>query len=368
MAITRLTVYNDEDAGSIAAAAIFKHRYDDADNTLKNLADIASGDIDTWIGTLGATTLDYIFVANPAAGGAVEGKLDTLQLNALLAALKVTSAGAIVGALYENATTFTSATIGLAGAGWTVNEHAGRFVKITAGTGANQMAYILSNTATVLTIAGTFTTTPDATSDFEIWEDIGINYLPLTAGSKLAAMRAWEIVYPLNVAYPQIVHWLGSELYSVIRSTATSLQADGLTETGKFGTVNQYAGYWLAIIDGTAGIYQKRKVVSNTANKLTISPNWTYTPTGTVIYRLFSEDKEVLYDVYASLYIKTKMFDLTDAVMWDKWKSIIGTRGSAEVLKFLDLPPVVDQPVLDTMIAEGKIMADYALDSVSRYV
>ena len=75
---------------------------------------------------------------------------------------------------YENATTFSSTTIGKTGAGWTVNEHQYAMVRIYSGTGRGQERYILSNTATVLTVQPAWVTTPDATSDFEIFgENLG---------------------------------------------------------------------------------------------------------------------------------------------------------------------------------------------------
>lgn len=51
---------------------------------------------------------------------------------------------------------------------WGVNAHAGRYVTITAGTGAGQTRKISSNTATQLTVAANWTTNPDATSQYQI--------------------------------------------------------------------------------------------------------------------------------------------------------------------------------------------------------
>lgn len=51
---------------------------------------------------------------------------------------------------------------------WTVNEYSNHLVRIVQGTGVNQTRQIVSNTATALTVATNWTTTPDATSDYEI--------------------------------------------------------------------------------------------------------------------------------------------------------------------------------------------------------
>lgn len=63
---------------------------------------------------------------------------------------------------------FSTTTIGVSGAGWTVDEWAGDDVTIYDGTGAGQTRTILSNTADTLTVSVAWGTTPDATSAFII--------------------------------------------------------------------------------------------------------------------------------------------------------------------------------------------------------
>jgi hypothetical protein len=69
---------------------------------------------------------------------------------------------------FIDATTATSTTIGDSTAAWVPNSFVGEIVEITGGTGAGQTRRIVSNSATVLTVSPTFTTTPDTTSDFEV--------------------------------------------------------------------------------------------------------------------------------------------------------------------------------------------------------
>lgn len=65
----------------------------------------------------------------------------------------------------------TSNTLTDTDANWTTNEHAGKLLSIYYGTGAGQaIVTIQSNTATVLTISGTFATTPDSTSRYAVWD------------------------------------------------------------------------------------------------------------------------------------------------------------------------------------------------------
>ena len=57
---------------------------------------------------------------------------------------------------------------------WTPDAYNDYYVWITGGTGANQIRQIEDTAATYLTVAVAFTTTPDETSTYEIWE----NYPP----------------------------------------------------------------------------------------------------------------------------------------------------------------------------------------------
>lgn len=53
-------------------------------------------------------------------------------------------------------------------------EYEGYYVRITGGTGAGQIRPIASNTTDTLTVTGAWSTTPDTTSTYDIWE----NYPP----------------------------------------------------------------------------------------------------------------------------------------------------------------------------------------------
>lgn len=59
---------------------------------------------------------------------------------------------------------------------WTTDEHAGRTVHITGGTGAGQVREIASNTSDTLTVETAWDTTPDATSTYQILSPGGVTY------------------------------------------------------------------------------------------------------------------------------------------------------------------------------------------------
>lgn len=68
------------------------------------------------------------------------------------------------------ATSGTSASLTLTGAGWTVDDFAGKFCEITSGAGAGQHFVIATNTADTLTFAGRMSPAPNGTSVFQITE------------------------------------------------------------------------------------------------------------------------------------------------------------------------------------------------------
>jgi len=72
------------------------------------------------------------------------------------------------------ATSGSANTLADTGKTWTINAYTDKMVKITAGTGIGQIRRIASNTATVLTTTTNWTINPDATSQYEILEDLHV--------------------------------------------------------------------------------------------------------------------------------------------------------------------------------------------------
>jgi hypothetical protein len=84
------------------------------------------------------------------------------------------------------ATSGASTTITDSSKAWEVNRWRNYVVRIMAGTGAGQYRPIASNTATALTIVGTWATTPDSTSVFTIQGDPDKLYIQLGSLNALA--------------------------------------------------------------------------------------------------------------------------------------------------------------------------------------
>jgi hypothetical protein len=80
-----------------------------------------------------------------------------------------TLSGTVTSATTGSAASTSWSTMTLTGAGWTTDQLQGKFVHIVTGTGSGQYRVIQSNSATVLTLPGSWTA-PSASSTFEIIE------------------------------------------------------------------------------------------------------------------------------------------------------------------------------------------------------
>lgn len=88
------------------------------------------------------------------------------------------------------ATSATGTTLTCSTKTWTVNNWYNYQIRITAGLGIGQVRTITSNTATQLTISVAWTTTPDATSEFEVTSNDDFMYL---LGNNAVTMYRYSI-------------------------------------------------------------------------------------------------------------------------------------------------------------------------------
>ena len=140
----------------------------------------------------------------------------------------------------RTADVFTDTTIGDTGLSEAGDAHKDRAVVITAGTGLRQVRRIKSNTATVFTLYGRWTTNPDSTSKFKVFSFAnGIPKLLVTSTS------------------------------GDLERTADVHTANTIGDTGLAMTVNEHAGALVRITAGT-GSGQERLIGSNTATVFTL--------------------------------------------------------------------------------------------------
>mgnify|MGYP001571944501 FL=1 len=139
---------------------------------------------------------------------------------------------------------FSASSIGSTALALTPDLYREEVVMIIEGTGAGQERPIASNTATTFTPKTNWTTTPDGTSKF-------------------------------------IVTGPGTMVVGV--TLADIFSSNTIGKTGSGWTVDAYKDQHTVIIAGT-GAGQRRKVNTNSATTLTVSPAWATTPDGTSVF------------------------------------------------------------------------------------
>ena len=225
---------------------------------------------------------------------------------------------------------------------WTINQWVGYQMRITYGTGAQQIRKILYNTATVLTFADPnamaydtqannvlatalsttagaqslyaiessvftidtpWTITPDATSKFTIMSGgiwlffsqgnaYGIQYYDVAAdiwyyktnnaGIISSSAAGGQLIN--DVAVKQITESAGSWL----SSTATSGGNFTLTDSTLTLTTNRYANFLIKITGGT-GIGQTRTILAHSATVFTVVRVWDVNPDNTSTYTIYGD-------------------------------------------------------------------------------
>lgn len=289
-------VYNSSDSQSLLSAYMCLSLYPAA--TLLDTAGLDTAAITALIGTVSATSQNRIYVlvdvgTNPPSGNlvaaqitALTGKLSTapgsdtapIEIAASSGTLNSqvlrptltwnslypvnTPAYASVIMSRQNFWTELGTSTATAGASTSITDSAVQFapdqlvslwVEITDGTGVGQIRRILTNSATVITIDGTWATTPDNTSVYRV--------------------RAYQLNESL--------------VYS--GETATSGAVGAINNTGAAYTVDALIGYTVRITAGT-GSGQEVLIADNTATSIVPAIDFTVAPDNTSVYEIVSYD------------------------------------------------------------------------------
>jgi hypothetical protein len=171
------------------------------------------------------------------------------------------------------ATSATSTTLAQTGKTWTASQWINFQLRITAGTGAGQIRTITANTADTLTVA-TWTTTPDATSQYAIEGNDDFLYLlgnnAVTLYRYSIAANTWTTLTPgaARAAAPgagMSAHWVHS-----------APEADWTNESAILN------GRYIYSFQGAAtGNLHRYDIAANTWATITYSPNSETFTTGT---------------------------------------------------------------------------------------
>lgn len=174
---------------------------------------------------------------------------------------------------------------------WDVNLWIGYCVRIVSGTGAGQVRLIASNTLNVLTTTNAWAVLPTTDSKYIIF------YSPVLAAGGLPLFDLHSVNGTVQVAYD----WTG--LFRAIpedEGIATAGGAATLTDGIKLWVINMWIGYGVRIVTGT-GAHQVRRITSNIATQLTVTPGWVTPPGADSRYVIFQLPKTIETGVPAEL-------------------------------------------------------------------
>jgi hypothetical protein len=183
----------------------------------------------------------------------------------------------------------TAATLNDTKKTWVANAYApsatiSYTVKIIAGTSSGQALNISGNSATQLTLSGSWATIPDATSLYLISRNEGFTR---TAANKLGYQRG-------NGGYHPIADNITQLLFSQTKDSGHSSggnTASTLNDTTKNWAANAYApsatpAYVVKITAGT-GSGQMLNISGNSATQLMLSGSWGTLPDATSLYAIY---------------------------------------------------------------------------------
>lgn len=273
--------------------------------TIKDLSGLSTGDIASYLSGLTANTYDSVYVACATAASAAVSKLTNKQVATLESNLKAGSKGSTnnvvkVGTCGANA---TATEIVLASdASATDSAYVGMYLKTTvSGTSTYHYITAYNGTTKVCTVASTGTAVTD-TSTYVLYTSPYIYVVGDASSNETSGRVAWRTLFP-NVQFPVLVSMMGGygtgfSPAFLLGRTATSAAAATLTETGAFTAGQFNSGTWyVSVVSATTGAGQTRRIISNTANVLTIEP-WDATPVGAVTYSIYSSSDYCLWDKY----------------------------------------------------------------------
>jgi hypothetical protein len=332
--------------------------------TVKDVAGVTTGDMTTYIGTLASDVYSEIYITCLTNVTPATSKLSFDQIASLDAKLITANKGTVVlaGTLASNSTA-TEFVIPSGDSPSAVDDfYNGMYLK-TVGTTA-VYRYIKDYTGSgAVGVINTSTTALTTTETYTIYTNAHIFDYSAASSNKNACRVTWDALFPSTIVNP-IVSMLGGygsgfQPHVKITKTATAVAAGSISDTGEF-TAAAYDGgsYYVGIESGTLGVGQIRRVVSNTADVLTLENSvWdVVTPTGTVVYQLTYGNSFTLYDKYLPYAIKTYLSannDKTHAT----WREMFDRYGMSKI------DPVAKSftpnfALIDEYAAKGKAIFD----------
>lgn len=314
--------YNSADTTgqSILAAAVASLKHPDA--TIIDTAGKDNTDMAALVTDLTDDTHDAIIICEALVASHAAGKFTMAQAQSFIAKLKTANQGSTVtGTAQANS---TKTNIKLAAADTGEDDEYNNLLIVTAGDVAvTRLITDYNGTSKVATVADTGTAV-DGSETYTIYTGASLYIWGEASATRAAAANTWSKAFTNQKQMPKLFDLLEGDGFVKWDKTATAVAAGTISDTSEF-TAGEYddQDYFVAIMDGTLGIGQVRKITENTVTVLTLEKDWDVTPTGTIKYQIMKGEKYCLYDKYLLYAILTYLNDLTNGNVLSEVKKLI---------------------------------------------
>ena len=288
--------------------------------TNQDLKGLSTGQIASLVTSLLAVSppvYDVVNICVPTQTSTATNKLTYDQVAALDLVLKTTKQGTVNNIVHAGtaASNSTQTNIVLDSGASAVDDYYKGMYIVTAGvTAVTRMITGYTGATKIATVVATGTAIT-TTETFTIYTSPNMNKIGDASSSLTACYEAWATLFP-GKNIPALISLMGGtgsniQPHYLVTQTATSCGAAILTHTSNF-TANMFndGNYYVAIESATTGAGQVRRILSNTANILTVEP-WDIIPTGAIVYQVTANNP--LYEFYLPYAILTYLIADTAA-------------------------------------------------------
>jgi len=291
-----LILFSDADGQQITAEYVLRYYYGEleANVEVKDCNGVTSGNLTTYIGTLTDGDFDKIHIMITADESGGTGKISFDQVASLLPKLKTASlpTASSSGDAQTNAT--ATEIILVAGASAVNDAYNGMIIKVDVGKAGTSFLYryvkdyVGSTKATTVNTTTTAVTDTDSYAVYDVIKAAG----PIYVHTGNFGYTVWNVFYSTMTQIPRFIDEMrASTSEYLLTGTATSVantsNVGSLTHTAAFVLAAYDGGdYYVGIRSSTVGYGQVRKIISNTANVLTLDAPWDPLPTGTIVYEI----------------------------------------------------------------------------------
>jgi len=315
----------------------------------KDLNSVTTGDITTWIGTLTDDNYDKIHILVNANVTAGTGVLSKLQYSLLVEKLDQTAVNAILlpeaeGTCQSNA---TATDIILASAQTEADDYFNDMIVVTAGTTVKARVINDYTQSSDTCTVDTTTTAITTTETYKIFTVVQMeaSLMPVYAET-YEGPEVFSALYPNMTNIPLIVGEMGAMpaspcLTATANSVATSGGVSTLTDTGNFVAGAYDDGtYYVGIRSSTTGFGQVLRIISNTADVLTLDGNWDPLPVTSIVYEIVDNKRLALARYFLQFAFRHLVADPSDQNKINEVMNMVSKNlaiGADDTLTFQDL-------------------------------